>query len=388
MKNSRFRMFAEWCGNGEPILLCALSLREKRLMVMLRTGFMRPKPLFMCLSLLFLILTCSLFDTPPAVRAAEEVRLPLNMSNLQTQLSLARAETDLKPPWPRKIIYDQTVFDPKRRAFRYTITSFEVPEKPERIIPHTVNTAEILWAICPRERIAAFHRKTADTAVSFIPGPIGDRFPLFSSETLKTSISSLQPDLVLTAYPSGPELNRVFDKTRIPCLDLGYISSLQSIQKQIRLVGRAIGELGNAEALIQIMNRNLRRMLQKMPKPDPPPRVVFYDKDGFVTGRATTFDAVCRIIGAVNVAAEQKISFLKQVPPETILEWNPDLIVIPSECAQSLHAQFVDNPILSRTDAVRNGKVYAVDGRYLNVGSQFILMTANLMAGIVYPGAF
>jgi iron complex transport system substrate-binding protein len=357
-------------------------------MAMLRTGFMRPKPFFKFLVFLFLIPTCSLLKTPPSVQAAEEIRLPLNMSNLQNQLLLTRAETDLNPPWPRKIIYDQVVFDPKRRAFRYSITSFEVPEKPERIIPHTVNTAEILWAICPRERIAAFHQKTADPAVSFIAESIGDRFPLVSSETLEASILSLQPDLVLTAYPSASELKWIFDRTEIPCLDLGHIGSLQTIQKQIRLIGRAIGEMGNAEALTQSMNRNLRQMLQKMPTPDPPPRVVLYDKDGFVTGRSTPFDTVCRIIGAVNVAAEQKISFLKQVSPETILEWNPDLIVVPSEHAREIHSRFRESPILSRADAVRKKRIYAVDGRYLNVGSQFILLSANLLAGIVYPGAF
>ncbi|MFW6332857.1 MAG: ABC transporter substrate-binding protein [Thermodesulfobacteriota bacterium] len=357
-------------------------------MTMLRTGFMRPKPFFRSPFLLFLILTCSLLKTPITVRAAEEIRLPMDMSILRNELMLARAETDQKPPWPRKIIYDQVVLDPNRRAFRYSVQSVEVPEKPERIIPHTVNLAEILWAICPRERIAAFHSKTADPAISFIAEPIGDRFPLFSSETSAASIFSLQPDLVLTAYPSGPELNQIFDKTRIPCLDLGYIGSLQTIQKQIRLIGRAIGEMGNAEALIRIMNRNLRQILQKMPKPDPPPRVVLYAKDGFVTGRATPFDTVCRIIGAVNVAAEQKISFLKQVPPETILEWNPDLIVIPSEHARELHSRFRESPILSRTDAVRKERIYAVDGRYLNAGSQFILLSANLLAGIVYPGSF
>ncbi len=349
---------------------------------------MRPKPFFRSPFLLFWILTCSLLETPIAVRAAEEIRLPMDMSILRNELMLARAETDRKPPWPRKIIYDQVVFDPNRRAFRYSIQSVEVPEKPERIIAHTVNMAEILWAICPRERIAAFHSKTADPAVSFIAEPIGDRFPLFSPETSEDSFFSFQPDLVLTAYPSGSDLNRTSDKTEIPCLDLGYIGSLQAMQKQIRLIGKAVGEIGNAEALIRIMNRNLRRMFQKMPKPDPPPRVVLYDKDGFVTGRATPFDAVCRIIGAVNVAAEQKISFFKQVPPETVLEWNPDLIVIPSEHARDLHFRFHESPILSRTDAVRNKRIYAVDGRYLNAGSQFILLSANLLAGIVYPGAF
>ena len=348
---------------------------------------MPPKSIFRPLLLLFLILVSTVFIEPLEGQAAEEIQLPLNMSVLRNELSLVRAGTDRAPSWPRKIIYDQAVFDAERRAFRYTVHTFIIPEKPERIVPRTVNIAEILWAICPRERIAALHRKTADPSFSFIADQIGGRFPLFSPGRIEEIISA-RPDLVLTAYPSGTEFKQAIDNAEIPCLDLGYIGSIRSIQKQIRLIGRAIGETGNAEALIQDMNHHLRQLIHRIPKPDPPPRMVFYSEDGYVSGRSTGFDAICRIIGAVNVAAEQKIAFIKKVDPDVLLEWNPDCIVIPSEWAPKLYAHFLESPIISRTEAVRNGRVYAVDARYLNAGSQFILMGANLLAGILHAGAF
>lgn len=346
---------------------------------------MHPKPFFPRLVLIGLILPCLVAGFPNTAGAEEEIRLPLDMAVLREALSHARAEVLQEMAWPRKIIYDQGVFDARRKAFRYTVKSFVVPEKPVRIIPNSVDVAEILWAVCPRDRIAAFNRASADPGMSFIADPVRNRFPVFSSQQPEAVIE-YRPDLVLSADDANPDLPKRLSSAKIPYLDLGYCGSVQSMRKRIRLIGKAIGEMGNAEALVRVMDETIQKMTARIPKSDARPRVIRYEEGGSVAGLATNFEFICRIIGAVNVAAERKVTGIQRIDPETLLKWNPDLIVVPEEAG--VKEQLLQSEILSRVRAVQNGNVHAVPRVYLNAGSQFILLSANLLAGIVYNGAF
>jgi iron complex transport system substrate-binding protein len=88
----------------------------------------------------------------------------------------------------------------------------------------------------------------------------------------------------------------------------------------------------------------------------------------------------------VNVGAEQGIKSWSQIDYETLLKWNPDVIVMPEE--GGLREQLMANPVLSHSRAVKNGRVHSVGGVYLRVASQYMILTANLLAGIIYESAF
>ncbi len=90
-----------------------------------------------------------------------------------------------------------------------------------RIIPHAVGVAEILWAICPRERLVAFNEFSADPEFSFIADEVRQRGPIFKSKQTELVIG-FQPDLVFTVFYSGADFKEKLRQAKIPCFDLGY----------------------------------------------------------------------------------------------------------------------------------------------------------------------
>jgi iron complex transport system substrate-binding protein len=116
-----------------------------------------------------------------------------------------------------------------------------------------------------------------------------------------------------------------------------------------------------------------------MPKPI---RVLYYDEGGYIPGMSSNFNSICAIIKVVNVGAEQGIKSWAQIDNETLLKWDPDIIVVPE--GSNLKTQLMSNKVLTHARAVKNKKVFYMPGRYLRVDSQYMVLSANLLAGIVY----
>ena len=89
------------------------------------------------------------------------------------------------------------------------------------------------------------------------------------------------------------------------------------------------------------------------------------------------------MIGAVNVGAEQGIKSWSQIDYETLLKWNPDVIVVPGR--SKLKELLMSNRLLSFSKAIKSGSVYYVPSVYLRAESQYMLLSADYLAGIIYP---
>ncbi len=355
-------------------------------------GVTVPVPFFRWLILFFLPVTLLLPDTAfcePEPDAPDSettgIRSPLDMETLRAELSHVRGNTVSTGSWPRRVFYDQSVYDPDRNAFKYGVRIVEIPDTPVRIFPHSTGVAEILWAICPRKRIIGFRDVTANPEYSVIAEEIRNQYPLFTPRRTKELIR-LRPDLVFTVYYSSPEFRNTMKEVGIPVMDLGHFGSFASIRKQIVIIGNAIGEGGNAAALVKRMDGKLAELQQRLPSPEIPPRLLCYNRGGYVTGRTTSFDAVCNMIGAVNVAAEQGVVSVSRIEPETLLQWNPDVIVVPAE--SGLKERIGKSDEFAVAAAVRNDSVHTLPAALLSADSQFMLLTANLLAGLVYEGSF
>ncbi|MBW1645236.1 MAG: ABC transporter substrate-binding protein, partial [Deltaproteobacteria bacterium] len=271
--------------------------------------------------------------------------------------------------------------DYRRETFHRRQATIRLAAPPRRLIPHAVGTSEILWAICPRSRILMFNELTADPRFSVIAAEVKGRCRLFNSRQSELVIAA-RPDLVLTvAFSSAAFITRL-RQAGIPTFDLGSPDSLPSITREIKVLGRLLGEEGNAEALLETMAAEQARLRAALPAGDKPLRLLYYDLGGYIPGRASNFTSLCRLIGAVNVGAEQGVVSWKQVDHETLLRWDPDLIIVPHE--SGLAASLARDPLLRHARAVRSGRLLTIPGLYLRINSQFILLSANLLAGIVY----
>lgn len=306
---------------------------------------------------------------------------PLDMNRLRSDLSLVRGKPKATAMWPRQIRYAFDVYDFKTDRFRRETRIFHVLRKPMRIIPHAVGIAEILWAICPRERLVAFNELSTDPDSSFIADKVRERGTIFTSRQTELVIG-YRPDLVFTVFYSGVDFKEKLRQAKIPTFDLGYFGTIESLKEQILLVGEIIGEEGNATSLVRLMDARIRELKAKLPPRVRPIRVLYYDEGGYVPGISSNFTSICNIIGAVNVGAEQGIKSWSQIDHETLLKWNPDVIIVPGR--SRLKEMLMSNRVLSHARAIKSGSVHDVPGLYLRVASQYMLLSADLLAGIIY----
>jgi len=325
---------------------------------------------------------CLIAATPSAEAGNDQKTVPpLDMERLKSELSFVRGKAKAQGPWPREIRYTFKAYDYKSDAFRQEAKTLFIKKKPLRIIPHAVGVAEILWAICPRERLVAFNEFSADPDSSFIADKVRERGPIFKSKQTELVIG-YRPDLVFTVFYSSADFKEKLKQAKIPSFDLGYFGTIESIKEQILLMGEIIGEEGNAFALVKLIDKKIRELKAKLPPREHPIRVLYYDEGGYVPGASSNFNSICKIIGAVNVGAEQGIKSWSQIDYETVLKWNPDIIIVPAR--SKLRELLMSNRVLSHAQAIKSGSVYYVPGVYLKVDSQYMLLSADFLAGIIY----
>ncbi len=330
---------------------------------------------------IFLVYCLSAAAASSEAGSGQKTVPPLDMEKLKTELSFVRGKKKAEGAWPRKIHYTFKVYDFKTDAFQQEAKSFVMKKKPLRIIPHAVGVAEILWAICPRERLVAFNEFSADPDASFIADKVRERGPIFKSKQTELVIG-YQPDLVFTVFYSSADFKEKLKQARIPSFDLGYFGTIESIKEQILLMGGIIGEESNAQALVKLIDTKIRELKARLPRGERPIRVLYYDEGGYVPGTSSNFTSICKIIGAVNVGAEQGIKSWSQIDYETLLKWNPDVIIVPAR--SKLKELLMANRVLSHARAIKSGSVYYVPGVYLRADSQYMLLRADFIAGIIY----
>ena len=163
---------------------------------------------------------------------------------------------------------------------------------------------------------------------------------------------------------------------------LGHFGTIDSIKKQILLIGKVIGEEENARALVTIVDAEIAALQQAIPSNTPPVRVLYYDTSGYIPGKRSNFNSMCEIIGVINVGAEQGIQSWSQIDHETLLKWNPDIIIVPDH--SQLQEKLMSDPLLAHATAIKKGKVYSIPPPFMLINSQFMVLSANLLAGIVY----
>ena len=312
-------------------------------------------------------------------------KTPLDMETLKDSLSCVRGETKSDRGWPRAIEYEHEVYHFRKDALHHEKKTFVMARKPLRIIPHAVGVSEILWAICPRERLIAFNEFSADPEFSFIADLVKKRGPIFRSKQTELVIG-YQPDLVFTVSYSGADFKKRLRQAKISYLDLGYFGTIESIKKQALVIGKIIGEEGNAEALVKTIDETIRGLRKKLPSTTKPIRVLCYGEGGYIPGKSSNFESICHIIRGVNVGSEQGIKSWSQIDYETLLKWDPDVIIVPH--GSHLREQLMTTEILAHAMAIRKARVYEIPRVYLEASSQFILLSANLLAGFVYEEAF
>jgi iron complex transport system substrate-binding protein len=260
------------------------------------------------------------------------------------------------------------------------------PEAPRRIASLTLGTDEVLADLVPTERVVAVSHLADDADISNVAGRYPASIPRLRGTDTERLIA-LAPDLVCVAPYNTADSLKLLERAKLPVYRNEALNSLDEIEAGIVKLGERVGAAENARRVVERMQDRRRALTERVGKVARRPRVLFW-AGGYTAGRHTTMDDVIREAGGRNIAVELGLEKTVAIAAERVVAADPDFVVVGRWKANAWLSQVETHPILRQLPAVRDGRVVAIEGRYLTTVSQFAAEGAERLARRLHPDLF
>ena len=267
---------------------------------------------------------------------------------------------------------------------------------PQRIISLAPSNTQILFAIGVGDKVVGvtdYDHYPYDFAAWIAAGnmtSIGG----FSTPN-KEAIASLNPDLILATPINDPDV--------VTLRSLGYNvlvlnpNDVNGVLHDISMVGKATGATQNATKLVDSINDQISEIAAKIGAANVPKPLVYYEvwTPPLMSAGSTSFlnDVIVKA-GGQNIF-ENETQQYPTVGSETIVQKNPDVILLPTNMAQTEEAPFYgsvdavkERPGWSSISAVQNNRVVVVNGDLFAEAGPRIAEQIAAAAKAFYPELF
>jgi iron complex transport system substrate-binding protein len=211
----------------------------------------------------------------------------------------------------------------------------------------------------------------------------------------KETIAALTPDLILATTVNGPDV--------VTLRDLGYKvlvlnpNDVNGILNDITMVGKATGADQNAKTLVDSLTSQINAIETKITNANLPKPRVYYEiwNPPLMSAGANSFlNDVISKAGGTNIF-ENETQQYPTVSSETIVQSNPDVILLPTEMANTGEAPFYGSveevkarPGWNTINAVKNNRVIIVSGDLFAEAGPRIAEQITIAAQAFYPELF
>ena len=253
------------------------------------------------------------------------------------------------------------------------------PTCPKSIVSLTLASDEILVDIVEeREKIAALTYFSTDPLISNV---VEKARGIPQVQANLEQVIAKSPDLVIVAGHTNPNIRAHLEAAGIKVLVLREIVSLESIKKNIELVGETVCEETAAKSLVKKMGTQIADAKAKIPPHAKAPTVLFYGAPGFTVGKRSTINDIIESSGAINLPARLGLSGYSSISTEYVIQNNPDLVLTSSY--NPSHPDFVGQ--MFKNSAFRDKKIIVVAGKHLDAASHYaaraVIDLVNLIFG-------
>ena len=195
--------------------------------------------------------------------------------------------------------------------------------EPQRIVSINVCTDQLLLLLASPEKIASLSFLATDKDTSAMVETAAG-FPI--NHGLAEEILRIEPDLVLAWEYTARSTVSILRKLDYPVVELPAATSLDDIRANIRTVAKAVGEIERGEALVAAFDKRLPPIGSAPPDTFSPVAALYW-ANGYSSGDDTLAGAVVKAAGFRNLAGELGIRGTAQIPLETLIASNPDIII-------------------------------------------------------------
>jgi len=239
---------------------------------------------------------------------------------------------------------------------------------------------ELLVEMLPPERLVSVTRWADDPDMSNVAGrvPAGAvRLPRADLERL----IALRPDLVIVSEYTDADFLRLLEKSGLRHHRMTGLETLPGIRAAILDLGRAVAAETTAARLVARYDAVLGELARRLAGA-PRPRVLYW-ADPHTAGAATAIGSLVEAAGGTNVARELGLRGIVPLAGEKAFGADPDTFLVTqgSGASTALRA----HPLLSRTRAVREGRVVEMPNRLLVALSDRAADAAWWLASRLHP---
>lgn len=232
-------------------------------------------------------------------------------------------------------------------------------KKPERIVSLAPSTSEIVAALGAEAKLVGI------TEYCSFPEEIQDSAKVGGTSTPNLEkIIELKPDLVLASTHVPKEIVTKLRDLKIPTVFLNENDNFGGTYLAITEIANLIGEKEKGEKLVNDMKAKKDAIVSAVDKElegKERPTIYFTNSFGengdYAAGGDTFVSEILELAGGKNIAKDVKGWVYSK---EKLVEKNPEIIIVPS--GMDLKKQLSETPVYKDLDAVKNGKVYEVNG--------------------------
>ncbi|MFC1903131.1 ABC transporter substrate-binding protein [Chloroflexota bacterium] len=261
-----------------------------------------------------------------------------------------------------------------------------IEKAPERIVSHVPGLTEILFALGLEERIVG----VSDFCDYPQAAKLKDKIGGFFNPSIER-IVELTPDLVVT---NGSVESLM---TQLDALGITYMvlkpEDIEGILKNIQLVGKATGTEKRAIEVVKDMQDRMLRVSTKVN--DTPGVRVFYTfattdlNNPWTAGPGSFVDSLIGMAGGENIGAKALAPWV-QFSIEEVASSDPEVILVDASHGSVVipMAQLKQHPHWRGISAVKQGRVYPIDGDLVNRPGPRIVLGLEEMVKVIHPELF
>jgi iron complex transport system substrate-binding protein len=295
------------------------------------------------------------------------------------------------------VIYYQGQIAPDNGIPLFTVTDdtgyvLNMTAYPERIVSLAPSNTQVLFAVGAEDNVVGVtdydhypYNFTAWIEAGNMTS-IGNYY-----QPAVEPIVALNPDLVLASLGSV----ETADQLRT----LGYNvltltpTDLDGIMKNMITVGKATNHETEATEMVNDMQQRIDAVVNGVKQATTKPKVYheIWSDPYMSVGKGTFVDNAIKLAGGQNIF-ENATNAYPEVSSEAVIEQNPDIIVFPTQMGvESFWGDFetvANRPGWSSINAVKNDKMYAVNGDIIDEPGPRQVDSLEILAKIIHPEIF
>ena len=260
-----------------------------------------------------------------------------------------------------------------------------IDKVPQRIVSHVPSITETLFALGLGERVVGVSDYCDYPEEAKLKPSVGDYF----NPSIETIVAQA-PDLVLTDGHSESIKG-------LEALGINFFvidpQDIDGILEDIELLGKITGVEKKAKALVSEMNGSLAQVVSHV---ENAPKVrVFYVFDAtdlnnpWTAGPGSFVDSLITMAGGENIAAKAQGAWV-QFSIEQLVSSDPEIIMIDASMGTAVvsEEELRAHPAWQGVTAVKQDRIYTIDGDLVNRSGPRIIQGLEEMAEIIHPELF